>query len=202
MDTVRYIFAVLTVIGVPPAMAWWFVVHPFVGFWRRVGVKGTLAAVGGMIVSGMGALWLVRQPLVGADLGTDWTLAGFGAGFMLAAAYLGAKRRRYLTPGILAGVPELEESGRGGRVLTEGPYAVVRHPRYVEVVIGMVGYALFANYAGVYLVVLVCMPVLHAIVLLEERELIDRFGKAYEDYAARVPRYIPQWTWGSSAPTS
>jgi protein-S-isoprenylcysteine O-methyltransferase Ste14 len=29
-------------------------------------------------------------------------------------------------------------------------------------------------------------------VLLEERELRDRFGAEYEEYCRRVPRYIPK----------
>jgi protein-S-isoprenylcysteine O-methyltransferase Ste14 len=35
-------------------------------------------------------------------------------------------------------------------------------------------------------------PLLHLIVLLEERELPDRFGEAYVDYSRRVPRYWPR----------
>ena len=35
MDQVRYVVAVLLVVFTPPAMLFWFVVHPFTGFWRR-----------------------------------------------------------------------------------------------------------------------------------------------------------------------
>lgn len=35
-------------------------------------------------------------------------------------------------------------------------------------------------------------PLLHLIALLEERVVRDRFGPAYADYAARVPRYPPR----------
>ena len=31
------------------------------------------------------------------------------------------------------------------------------------------------------------------IVLFEERELRDRFGEAYAEYARRVPRFVPRW---------
>lgn len=35
------------------------------------------------------------------------------------------------------------------------------------------------------------VPLRHLIVLLEERELRDRFGEAHADHARRVPRYWP-----------
>lgn len=200
MATVRYVFAVLTVVGLPPAIAWWYLVHPFVDFWRRIGARGTIWTVGVLMVAAMVGLWFVRAPLVGRDLGTDWTLAGLGFGLMVVSGYLGVKRKRYLTLRILAGVPELSERDRG-HLLTEGPYAHVRHPRYVEVVIGMLGYAMVANYAGVYLVVLLCLPALHGVVVLEERELAERFGAEYADYRARVPRYVPRW-WPGGNPAA
>lgn len=37
MGTARYWIGVLLVVSMPPAILWWFVVHPFIGFWRRVG---------------------------------------------------------------------------------------------------------------------------------------------------------------------
>lgn len=191
MTKVRYVFGVLTVVGLPPGIVWWFLVHPFVGFWRRVGVKGTLWAVGILMGAAVGGLFIVRDPLMGRDLGTSWGLAAAGAALIVAAIVLGAKRKKYLTLSILAGVPELRR-GHPGKLLVEGPYAVIRHPRYVEVAAGMLGYSLVANWLGVYVVVLVGLLALHALVLMEERELLDRFGAEYAAYQARVPRYIPR----------
>ena len=42
MDTARTIFGLLVVIGMPPAILWWFLLHPFVEWWRRRGVRATL----------------------------------------------------------------------------------------------------------------------------------------------------------------
>jgi protein-S-isoprenylcysteine O-methyltransferase Ste14 len=190
VSSIRYVFGLFIVVGMPPAIVWWFLVHPFIGFWRRVGVKGTLWTVAVLMVGLMVGLWFVRAPLLGRDLGTDWVRFGVGIALMVASGIMAVKRRRHLTLRILAGVPELRPD-EPHALLTQGPYAVIRHPRYVEVVIGVFGYALLANYVGVYLVSLLCLPALHALVLLEERELADRFGAEYAAYSARVPRYVP-----------
>jgi protein-S-isoprenylcysteine O-methyltransferase Ste14 len=108
------------------------------------------------------------------------------------AAFIAFKRRKHLTMAILAGLPELEEGGKGGSLLTEGPYSVVRNPRYIEMVFGVFAYAAFSNYVGPYVLALVSIPLIHMIVILEERELRDRFGPEYDAYLASVPRY---WPW-------
>ena len=196
MDTARYFVAVLLVASMPPAIVWWYLVHPFVGFWRRMGARAALSVVGALMLAAAGALVWARDALVGRDLGTSWPLTGLGVVLAVAAAALGLRRRRYLTTRILSGIPELE--GDGGNLLTQGPYAVIRHPRYVEVVAAVFAYASFANYAGSWVVALATLPALHGVVLLEERELAQRFGSAYDEYRRRVPRYVPGVTRSTS----
>lgn len=192
MTTVRYYIGVLLVVGVPPAVIWWFLIHPFVGFWRRVGVGVSLTVVSVLMVGLMVALVFFRDTLLGSDLGTIWPLAIVGVALFVVSGTMAAKRKRYLTFNILSGAPELQADGKGGKLLTEGPYAVIRHPRYVEVVVGVFGYACLANYTGGYLVAALTIPVLHLIVLMEERELAARFGAAWTAYRGRVPRYVPR----------
>jgi protein-S-isoprenylcysteine O-methyltransferase Ste14 len=104
---------------------------------------------------------------------------------------LGLQRRRYLTMRLLSGIPELRDDGPG-RLLTQGVYARIRHPRYVEVLLGVAAYALVANYLGGYVVVIATVTAMFPLVILEERELRDRFGAEYDEYARRVPRFIPR----------
>jgi protein-S-isoprenylcysteine O-methyltransferase Ste14 len=192
MDRIRYALAVLVVATIPPGIVWWYLVHPFVGFWRRLGSRVTLWLVGAAMVAMMIGLGLSRHALVGADLGMHWPLAGSGLVCVGVALRLGIGRKRYLTHRILAGVPELEPR-EPGELLTEGPYAVIRHPRYVEVLVGVLGYALLANHVGAYGVFLLSIPGLHLVVLLEEKELATRFGAEYQAYRDRVPRWIPRF---------
>ncbi len=191
MDTARYIFAVLIVSWLPPAMVWWLIVHPFVDVWRRIGPRGTLSILGTLSIACIAALTLARDRLVGADLGTHRTLVFLAVGLGVVSTWIAVRRRRHLTTRILAGVPELERDGQG-TLLTEGVYARIRHPRYVEVWVGTLAYACFANFVGAWVVWLATGPLLHLIVVLEERELRDRFGAEYDAYADRVPRYVPR----------
>ena len=62
----------------------------------------------------------------------------------------------------------------------------------IEIALGTAGYALFANYLGSYVVAIATLPTIHLIVVLEERELAERFGDAFEEYRRRVPRYVPR----------
>jgi protein-S-isoprenylcysteine O-methyltransferase Ste14 len=146
-----------------------------------------------LLLASVLGLVTVRDVLLGADLGLSWPLFAVGAVLLVVAIWISMKRRKYLTVRILVGIPEIQaEPEKQGRLLEEGPYAVIRHPRYVEVALATFGYAAIANYAGAWIVVVAMVPVLHLVVLLEERELRERFGQAYQDYADRVPRYIPR----------
>jgi len=193
MSTVRYVFAVALVIGLPPGVLMWFIVHPFVGFWRRLGVKTSLAINIAVMVAGMVGLWFLRESLLGPDLGTSWPLVALGVALGVVGIRIARARKKYLTFRILVGVPEFASAEEGqGTLLTEGPYARIRHPRYVEVMVFTFAYAFIANYVGVYILAVAILPALHLVVLLEERELRHRFGGEYELYRARVPRYIPR----------
>ena len=192
MDTARYVVGCLLVVGLPPGLGYWFVIHPFVDRWRRFGVRRTFWLVGVLSLLSAYGLFRVRDRLLMEDLGTSTVLIVIGVLLAVAAAAIGVARRRHLTFHRLSGAPELDPSGKGGELLTDGLYAVTRNPRYIEVVAGAFAYACFSNYVGAYLVAFAALPLLHLIVRLEERELRDRFGEPYEAYLARVPRYLPR----------
>jgi protein-S-isoprenylcysteine O-methyltransferase Ste14 len=63
-------------------------------------------------------------------------------------------------------------------------------------VLAIASLVLLANYLATYIVFVASLVTLALIVPLEERELRTRFGSAYDDYAARVPSFIPKWSRG------
>ena len=192
MNSARYFVAVLVLVSLPPGLLLWFVIHPMAGFWRKLGAGWTYAILGLPVVGMMVGLFAVRAQLVSTDFGTSLPLIALGAICAAFGITIAVKRKKYLTMAILAGSPELSRGGEKGKLLTEGIYGRIRHPRYVEALFGVLGYALIANYLGMYIMFALTVPAIYFIVVLEERELRDRFGSAYEEYSRRVPRFFPR----------
>jgi protein-S-isoprenylcysteine O-methyltransferase Ste14 len=189
----RYAIGVVIAISVPPAIVYWFIIHPFIAFWRRVGMKPTLWLLGVFMIGSMAALYPFRDALLGRDLGTSWPAILLAVPLIVTAAVISRKRRRHLPFRILSGLPELSPEKHGIGLLTEGIYGHLRHPRYVEFTLALTGWSLFANYLGLYVITALCVAAIYLVVLVEERELRERYGQAYADYSARVPRFVPRW---------
>jgi protein-S-isoprenylcysteine O-methyltransferase Ste14 len=192
MDSARHLLAVALLVVVPPALLFWFVVHPLVSFWRRLGPGRTLGIVGVLMGGLMFGLYRVRGPLLTVEFGASPALAALGAACLAAATVLFAVLKRHLTLRILIGVPELSSQGGPGKLLTEGIYARTRNPRYVQYALTILGCALVSNYLAVYVLFALSVPGFYFIVRLEERELLERFGAEYAAYCRRVPRFMPR----------
>jgi protein-S-isoprenylcysteine O-methyltransferase Ste14 len=192
LATLRFIFAFLVMATFPPAILLWLAIHPCASFWRRRGPAWTYVLLGVPVIGFMVAAWLLRRALLGKDLGTTAFTLIPAIICVAAGLQLNRLRRKQLDFGTLSGIPELSKKLYPGKLLTDGLYGRIRHPRYVEVYLLTFGYALFANYLGVYLLMILSMPLMYFVVLLEERELRQRFGTAYEEYCRRVPRFLPR----------
>ena len=192
LDLARYVMAALLVISMPPSIAYWFIVHPFIAFWRRVGMKPTFWFLGIFLAAGMVAMFRVHKALLGRDLGTSLPLIALALPLIVAGSIVSHKRRRHLSFRTLAGAPELAPDAPGPGLLTEGIYGRIRHPRYVEFALALVGWSLFCNYVGLFVMTALSLIAIYLIVIMEERELRERFGQAYVDYSARVPRFVPK----------
>ncbi len=191
MDKARWFVAVLMVVSLPPAIGAWYIIHPFTRFWRRLGVVASFLVIYSLLISAAVLLWHFSPALIGHDLGFQPLLLLIAAPAAVAGGYVAKQRRKHLNQRILVGVPEISNTDKG-RLLCEGIYTKTRNPRYLEFLLLCLVYVAFANYSGVWVLYLLVFPAIHLVVLLEERELRDRFGAEYQDYCRRVPRYIPK----------
>lgn len=79
----------------------------------------------------------------------------------------------------------------GHTLVTGGIYGVIRHPSYLGLLVGMLGWVLaYRSGAGLILAALLLVPLL-ARIRAEERLLAQHFGSEYEAYRARTARLIP-----------
>jgi isoprenylcysteine carboxyl methyltransferase (ICMT) family protein YpbQ len=192
MSAVRYGLALILVITLPALLLSWMLIHPFVHFWRRLGPVWTYSLVGGLIALAMMGLLLLHRALLAREFGTSYPLIASGVMCLVASLWMRLQLSKHVGVELLVGLPELDPERHPSAPVTEGLYAWVRHPRYVQVALALLGFTLIANYLAPYVIFALWLPVLYLIVRLEERELRERFGQAYEVYCRKVPRFMPR----------
>jgi protein-S-isoprenylcysteine O-methyltransferase Ste14 len=169
-------------------------------YWRihSRGAKATVWAeslpsrlmhVAPMVVAAL-LLALPRVPLLGLDqrflprsvaiFGLGWLTAGAGLSFTVWA-------RRHLAANWSADVTLKE----GHELITSGPYALVRHPIYTGLWVGVVGSALaLGEWRGLLAVAVVGLSLWRKL-RVEEGAMRQLFGERYQAYAQRVAALIP-----------
>ena len=190
MDAIRYYLALLTIVGVPFGITWWLVLHPFVRVWRRAGPAATYTVVLMVVALVDVAIFLIREPLLRVRHEPIPALTVIGLALLVPALYLGYLRWQVFPNRVLAGVPEVSHDG--GKLITSGVYARIRHPRYVEGGLAVLALALITGYRSMYALVALYVVLIAVVLLLEERELRDRFGEEYVRYCEQVPRFVPR----------
>lgn len=191
LDSIRYYLGLLTVATTPWAILYWYLIHPFVGLWRRVGPTVAYIALGTLGVVMAYATWAARDALMVTEYGTGPVLQALAAACYLGAITIEIRCRKYLSFRILVGLPELSPQPGASKLLTEGIYGKMRHPRYVGFILGLLAASLFVNYLAMWVVAVATVPGVYGLTMLEERELRQRFGAAYTEYSQKVPRFIP-----------
>jgi len=120
-----------------------------------------------------------------------------GPGLLLAAALFAAGGGLYAWC-----VWDFARFGRGTpapidaprRLVVRGPYRLVRNPMYVAVLAVILGQALLFRSRTILLygaAVAACFALF--VMAYEEPTLRRSFGAEYEDYTARVGRWLPRW---------
>jgi protein-S-isoprenylcysteine O-methyltransferase Ste14 len=89
-------------------------------------------------------------------------------------------------------------SDRLGPLVSSGPFALIRNPLYVGNILLWAGFAITAQLVWFAPVAIILLALeYHAIVRWEEGLLAARIGQPYEQYVARVPRWLPSLSSGA-----
>lgn len=92
----------------------------------------------------------------------------------------------------LMGLPEVTKKVQG-RLITEGPFSIVRHPTYLAHTLMFSGVFFITEVLAVGVITILDILIINFLVIpLEEKELKERFGEQYRDYMKRVrSRFLP-----------
>jgi len=192
-EFLRYAVALACFLGVPAILIYWLLIHGLIGFWKKLGLAPTILIILTVINTCAVGMYLVRDRFMARDFGTSYPLMALGFVVVAAAYTMFLALKRKFSIKILTGAPEINPSKHAVKLVTDGVHGRLRNPRYTQMTISYLGYALIANYLIGYVMVAVWIVGIYLVVLLEERDLRARFGKEYEDYCARVPRFIPSF---------
>lgn len=78
----------------------------------------------------------------------------------------------------------------GDQPVIHGPYRFSRHPQWVGLFLVFLGLAISGGSALLLIAVFVLGAIYHIQIVEEEKACRDRYGKLYEEYVQKVPRYL------------
>jgi len=126
-------------------------------------------------------------------------IVGRGGGWEISSIAVGAA---LLVPGGVFGLAGVAALGRNrtpfpkpqadSALIQHGIYARVRHPLYTSVMLISLAWALLWQSWPALIAAVVLIPFFQAKARREERWLVAKFPD-YNDYARRVPRFVPRW---------
>jgi protein-S-isoprenylcysteine O-methyltransferase Ste14 len=173
-----------------PVPIYWLVMHGGVKYWRqrdRGRLPYWLAVSAAWGAGGLLLYRYLRPQLFTAGDRPAWIVVA-GALLMLCDVAIFAVAESELGGRRLVGQAELSAKGE---LAVKGLYAHVRHPRYLGMMLGVLGACILAGSQRLWIVALAWWIAALAIIRIEERELHERFGTAYASYAQRVPMLVP-----------
>jgi protein-S-isoprenylcysteine O-methyltransferase Ste14 len=191
LDQVIYCLALITLVTVPATLLAWLLIHHFVSLWRHVGSSWTMIAVSAVTVLAMLVMYLVREPLLRIRFGVYWPSALAGAILLALSFYLNALVYKRVPTSMALGLEEIS-AGDPGELVTDGVYSRLRHPRFLGMALAVAAMALLTNFATIYALFVLYVAAIFLIARLEDRELLERFGSQYAEYARTVPRFFPR----------
>ena len=143
-----------------------------------------------VIIAPFAVLAALSVPLVKEESVADFLLGSAG----WACFFLGAMFRWWAT--LFVGGRKDQE------LIVDGPYSICRNPLYLGTFLLTLSIAFFIHSLMFAIGLLIATPLyLWVTVPWEEARLRETFGRTYEEYCARVPKFVPSLAHFQSPPT-
>jgi protein-S-isoprenylcysteine O-methyltransferase Ste14 len=185
------LLAIITLMLWPAIPLFWIPVHCVPRFFRRLGFwTYVLPLITWLPLAVL--TFALRDVLLGHRMELPAALHVLGFVLFVAGAGLQVWTLFLLTLPVITGMPEVTRSVQG-RLMTRGPFGVVRHPTYLSHTLMLLGVFFVTEVTAIGIVAVIDVFVVNSMVIpLEERELLERFGTEYEEYRRKVPsRFLP-----------
>ena len=172
-----------------PIPLYWYVLHPQMDFWRRHSQKSAyITGVGLSYLPATVCLIVFRRQIFRGDFPPLWQIIAGGI-LIIVEGWIFTRVKADLGGARLVG--KIELSG-GGEIAQRGIYARIRHPRYTGSLLAICGACLLAGTRVAWILAATWILLTRIAIAFEEREMRARFGASYEEYASRVPRFLPR----------
>ena len=169
----------------------WLMVHPRADKWRtkeRSPFRFLVPA------------WITMWLGIGAITGHWRTVVLYSApwGWIPAAALFAIGFYLYLRSGAhfswaqLGGLPEVRANHGGGKLVTTGIRARIRHPVYLAHLCEMLAWSVGSGLIVCWVLTAFAIATGVVMIRMEERELAIRFGEQYRRYQSSVPILLPR----------
>lgn len=87
---------------------------------------------------------------------------------------------------------KVAETHRPNKIITNGIYSKIRHPQYFGAIIAHIGFSFLLSSFYSLLFTPFIVVIIYTLSWKEEKELLNEFGKEYEDYKKNTPMLLPR----------
>lgn len=185
------LLALAALVFYPPIPLVIIFIHRTISFWRKLGVKSYT-----IFISLFGILYFLLVCLVfhfkEAILSFriyDSPLAWVGLLPLIGGVVMSVFVIRALSLRVLLGIPEIFQIPT--KLVMNGIYHYIRHPRYLEFILEILGIAIFSGLVWNFILFIFFVPAAFLMAYLEEKELVLRFGHEYLAYKKKTGWFLP-----------
>ena len=113
-------------------------------------------------------------------------------GYMLAAlgVIIGSRSMKEISFSSFLGLYKASDNAPD-RLVDHGIYSWIRHPLYLGLVLIFLGYFIVSGSSGALIHLLCLISYLPVGIYFEEKNLLEKYGSAYEDYRRKVSALLP-----------